>query len=238
MRRHRLRWWEALPWIAGHRLLFRLSRLSGFRLRASGRRFCSRSRSISRSAMPASSRSAMRRSSAPAPTRSECWRLTTSGPSRSRACCSPPLAAAVVGFLSGLVLLRTTGLTLLMLTLCTMALLVRGGQHGAPPIPAASTGCRVCRSRRCSACSNSIRFTPIRNISIALGVLLVCFVFVRTLVYSPFGQSLTGIRENVLRMHAIGSPVRRRLDHLLHHLGGARRRRRRAVGADQRLRQS
>src|ERR1700746_1351173 len=33
------------------------------------------------------------------------------------------LAAAVIGFLSGLVLLRTRGLTLLMLTLCTMALL-------------------------------------------------------------------------------------------------------------------
>ena len=45
----------------------------------------------------------------------------------------------------------------------------------------------------------------------SLGVLLVCFLFVRTLVYSPFGQSLTGIRENLLRMHAIGSPVRRRL---------------------------
>jgi branched-chain amino acid transport system permease protein len=34
---------------------------------------------------------------------------------------------------------------------------------------------------------------------------------VRTLVYSPFGESLTGIRENILRMHAVGSPVRRRL---------------------------
>ena len=52
---------------------------------------------------------------------------------------------------------------------------------------------------------------PTRNISISLGVLLVCFLFVRTLVYSPFGQSLTGIRENLLRMHAVGSPVRRRL---------------------------
>ena len=31
------------------------------------------------------------------------------------------------------------------------------------------------------------------------------------LVYSPFGQSLTGIRENALRMHAVGTPVRRRL---------------------------
>jgi branched-chain amino acid transport system permease protein len=44
-----------------------------------------------------------------------------------------------------------------------------------------------------------------------LGVLFICFVFVRTLVYSPFGQSLTGIRENILRMHAVGAPVRRRL---------------------------
>ena len=44
-----------------------------------------------------------------------------------------------------------------------------------------------------------------------LGVLFVCFLFVRTLVYSPFGQSLTGIRENTLRMHAVGAPVNRRL---------------------------
>ena len=45
----------------------------------------------------------------------------------------------------------------------------------------------------------------------ALGVLFVCFVFVRMLVYSPFGQSLTGIRENTLRMRAVGAPVRTRL---------------------------
>jgi len=45
----------------------------------------------------------------------------------------------------------------------------------------------------------------------ALVVLFVCFVLVRVLVYSPFGQSLTGIRENVLRMHAVGAPVRARL---------------------------
>jgi branched-chain amino acid transport system permease protein len=42
-------------------------------------------------------------------------------------------------------------------------------------------------------------------------VLLVCFIFARTVIYSPFGQSLTGIRENVLRMHAVGAPVNWRL---------------------------
>jgi branched-chain amino acid transport system permease protein len=119
-------------------------------------------------------------------------------------------AAAVVGFLSGLVLLRTRGLTLLMLTLCTMALLEEsanmaraytGGFDGLPSLPIAPV-------------FGVFEFNPLyanTQYLYALGVLLICFVFVRTLIYSPFGQSLTGIRENLLRMHAIGSPVRRRL---------------------------
>jgi branched-chain amino acid transport system permease protein len=40
---------------------------------------------------------------------------------------------------------------------------------------------------------------------------LILFVIARRIVYSPFGQSLVGIRENVQRMHAIGAPVYRRL---------------------------
>jgi branched-chain amino acid transport system permease protein len=44
-----------------------------------------------------------------------------------------------------------------------------------------------------------------------LGVLLVVFFIVRRIVYSPFGQALVGIRENVGRMDALGSPVHRRL---------------------------
>jgi branched-chain amino acid transport system permease protein len=44
-----------------------------------------------------------------------------------------------------------------------------------------------------------------------LAVLFICFLFVRTLIYSPYGESLTGIRENTLRMHAVGAPVRWRL---------------------------
>ncbi|HKM70106.1 MAG TPA: branched-chain amino acid ABC transporter permease, partial [Stellaceae bacterium] len=38
-------------------------------------------------------------------------------------------------------------------------------------------------------------------------VLFVCWWLARRLVHSPFGRSLTGIRENVRRMHAIGAPV-------------------------------
>jgi branched-chain amino acid transport system permease protein len=120
------------------------------------------------------------------------------------------LAAAMVGLLSGLVLLRTKGLTLLMLTLCTMALMEEaanmahdytGGFDGLPSLTIAPV-------------FGVFEFNPLypnAQYLFTLAVLFVCFVFVRTLVYSPFGQSLTGIRENLLRMHAIGSPVKRRL---------------------------
>jgi branched-chain amino acid transport system permease protein len=43
-----------------------------------------------------------------------------------------------------------------------------------------------------------------------LGVLFLVWLFTRTLIHSPFGRSLNGIRENLARMHAIGSPVTRR----------------------------
>jgi len=116
----------------------------------------------------------------------------------------------VIGLASGLVLLRTTGLTLLMLTICTMALLgeaanmahdCTGGFDGLPSLPIAPV-------------FGVFEFNPLyanTQYLYALAVLFVCFAFVRTLVYSPFGQSLTGIRENALRMHAVGTPVRRRL---------------------------
>ena len=44
-----------------------------------------------------------------------------------------------------------------------------------------------------------------------LAVLFLCWLLARQIVPSPFGRSLTGIRENVARMHAVGSPVHGRL---------------------------
>ncbi len=120
------------------------------------------------------------------------------------------LAAAIVGFLSGLVLLRTTGLTLLMLTLCTMELL----EEAANMAHAYTGGFDGLPSLTIAPVFGVFDFNPLygnTQFLFSLGVLFVCFLFVRTLVYSPFGESLTGIRENVLRMRAVGSPVRRRL---------------------------
>jgi branched-chain amino acid transport system permease protein len=120
------------------------------------------------------------------------------------------LVAAAIGLGSGLVLLRTHGLTLLMLTLCTMALLEEaanlahvytGGFDGLDSLPIAPL-------------FGVFEFNPLyprTQYVYILTVLFLCFAFVRTLVHSPFGQSLTGIRENILRMHAVGAPVRRRL---------------------------
>jgi branched-chain amino acid transport system permease protein len=120
------------------------------------------------------------------------------------------VGAAAIGLGSGLVLLRTRGLTLLMLTLCTMALLEEaanlghdytGGFDGLDSLPI-------------TPIFGVFHFNPLYPTTqylYVLAVLFLCFVFVRTLVYSPFGQSLTGIRENMLRMHAVGAPVRRRL---------------------------
>ena len=44
-----------------------------------------------------------------------------------------------------------------------------------------------------------------------LALLFLGWGLVRRLIYSPFGASLTGIRENAARMHAVGAPVYRRL---------------------------
>jgi branched-chain amino acid transport system permease protein len=120
------------------------------------------------------------------------------------------VVAGAIGFASGLVLLRTQGLTLLMLTLCTMALLEEGANMGA----AYTGGFDGIPGLSFTAVFGVLEFDPLFfrvQYLYALGVLLVCFIVVRMLVYSPFGQSLTGIRENVLRMHAVGAPVQRRL---------------------------
>jgi branched-chain amino acid transport system permease protein len=119
------------------------------------------------------------------------------------------ILAGFVGAVVGWFILRYRGLTLLMLTIAFAAMLqesgnlrsdITGGYDGLP----------------------GLMFDPLlgtfqydlyghTNYWYVLTVLAVIFYFVRRIVYSPFGQALTGIRENVRRMHAIGSPVHRRL---------------------------
>jgi branched-chain amino acid transport system permease protein len=120
------------------------------------------------------------------------------------------IVAAAIGLASGLVLLRTTGLTLLMLTLCTMALLEEAANLGHDWTGGFDGLTGITIPPLFGLFEFNPLFPRVQYLYI-LAVLLVCFVFVRTLVYSPFGESLTGIRENTLRMHAVGAPVRMRL---------------------------
>ena len=119
------------------------------------------------------------------------------------------LIAALAGFISGWFLLRYRGLTLLMLTLATAILVqelgnyrsdITGGYDGVP-------GMEIWPLL--GLFENDL-FGRTYYIYVAVLLLLIFYV-IRRIVYSPFGQALTGIRENVRRMHAIGSPVHRRL---------------------------
>lgn len=207
-RRHRLRWWEALPWVASLvcffsfpdylafgtqvliTILFALSLdlvlgYAGIVTLGHAAFFGAGAYTVGMMAMHWG------------------WNEPISG------LIAAALVAGVIGFASGLVLLRTQGLALLMLTLCTMALLEQaanmaaawtGGFDGMPGLSF---------SRILGLFGFDVLYYRTQYLYV-LAVLLACFVIVRMLVYSSFGQSLTGIRENLLRMHAVGAPVRAR----------------------------
>ena len=209
MRRHRLRWWETLPWIAAIVFYFAAPDYLGFGcdLLVTILFALSLDLALGYAGIITLGHAAFFGAGAYTVGMLASYNIWTE-PITSLLLAA--LVAGAIGFLSGLVLLRTAGLTLLMLTLCTMALLEQaanmaaaytGGFDGLPSLPIGPV-------------FGVFEFNPLyadTQFLFALAVLFVCFIFIRTLVYSPFGQSLTGIRENILRMHAIGSPVHRRV---------------------------
>ena len=116
--------------------------------------------------------------------------------------------AALTGLVFGGAILRTKGLTLLMLTMASAFLLyeiankatgLTGGEDGL----------------------QGVNFAPVLGLFefdfqgrtaffYSLAALFFTFLFVRALINSPFGWSLRGIRENDARMAAIGCPIMRR----------------------------
>jgi len=118
------------------------------------------------------------------------------------------LVAALIGFLSGLLILRTTGLALLMQTLVVAATLYEaankagrwtGGDDGLSGMVVWPV-------------FGLFRFDMFGRTAYAycFVVLFLGWLLARQIVNSPFGRSLTGARENTARMHAIGAPVTRR----------------------------
>jgi len=119
------------------------------------------------------------------------------------------VAAGIIGFISGLVILRTTGLTLLMLTLAVTSLLAEAANQ-ATFLTGGNDGLQGVSIH---PILGLFRFDMFGRTAYLYCLLLLFFgwIVVRRLVHAPFGQSLIGIRENVMRMHAIGAPVRQRL---------------------------
>jgi branched-chain amino acid transport system permease protein len=119
------------------------------------------------------------------------------------------VVAALFGFVSGLVVLRTTGLTLIMLTLAVL-LLISEFANRARPITGGADGLSGISMK---PVLGTFRFDLFGHTAYwyCLIVLFLAWVFTLMLVRSPFGRSLTGLRENTVRMHSIGAPVRRRL---------------------------
>jgi branched-chain amino acid transport system permease protein len=118
-------------------------------------------------------------------------------------------AGGALGIATGAIILRTRALTLLMLTLAitsvcleaaNKATTITGGADGLSGIVVAPV-------------LGLFRFDLFGKTAFlyCLLALLVGWWLVRRLIYSPFGASLTGVRENSVRMHAIGAPVYWRL---------------------------
>ena len=118
-------------------------------------------------------------------------------------------AAALLGLLTGVVLLRSRRLTLIMLTLATVLIVqetanrmnwLTGGADGLQGIAMAPVLGRF----------SFDLFGRVAYIY-AASVLALGFLVFRALIDSHFGRSLVGIRENEPRMRAIGTPVDARL---------------------------
>jgi branched-chain amino acid transport system permease protein len=118
------------------------------------------------------------------------------------------LAAGIIGFVSGSIILRTSGLTLLMQTLVVAAMLYELANKAGR----FTGGADGLQGMQVWPIFGLFRFDMFGRTAFlyCLAVLFLCWLIVRTVVHSAFGRSLTGIRENVLRMHAIGAPVDRR----------------------------
>ena len=118
-------------------------------------------------------------------------------------------ACGVLGFITSFLVLRGSDLTRLMITL-GVALLLGEIANRAAWLTGGADGLQ------------GITMDPLLGLfnfdlygrtafTYSLVVLFVLFLLARRLIHSPFGHSLTAIRDNPLRAAAVGIPVKRRL---------------------------
>ena len=117
--------------------------------------------------------------------------------------------SSLAGLVSGWFLLRYRNLTLLMLTLAAAILVQEAGNYRSD-ITGGYDGVPGMEIWKLFGVFENDLYGHTYYIYVGVLLLIVWYI-VRRIVYSPYGAALTGIRENVRRMHAIGSPVHWRL---------------------------
>ena len=118
-------------------------------------------------------------------------------------------AAGLLGWLTGMVILRTRALTLLMLTLAITSICFEVANK-ATKWTGGADGLGGFAIKPILGLFKFDLFNKTAYIY-CLVFLFLGWWLVRRLIYSPFGASLTGVRENVVRMYAVGAPVYQRL---------------------------
>jgi branched-chain amino acid transport system permease protein len=115
------------------------------------------------------------------------------------------LVASIVGLASGAIILRTRRLTLLMLTLMIAVML----QEAANKAGSVTGGADGLEGMNVWPVLGLFHFDLFGRTAYlyCVAIVFLGWLAARRLVHSPFGRSLTGIRESEARMHAIGSPV-------------------------------
>jgi branched-chain amino acid transport system permease protein len=114
--------------------------------------------------------------------------------------------AAIVGYVTSFVVIRFRHLALIMITL-GIGQLFAAAANSASWLTGGSDGLQ---GIHIDPLFGTFQFDLFGRVSYAysLAVLFVVFLGARRLIHSPFGLALRGIRENFVRMPAIGAPSR------------------------------
>jgi branched-chain amino acid transport system permease protein len=115
-------------------------------------------------------------------------------------------AAGLVGYATSFIVARVRHLALIMITL-GLGLLVHEAANSAHWLTGGADGLQGVRTW---PLLGYFRFDlyGYTAYGYTLVVLFLLFLAARRLIYSPFGLSLRGIRENAVRMRAVGAPTR------------------------------
>ncbi len=119
------------------------------------------------------------------------------------------IVAGIVGYATSHIIVRFRHLALIMLTL-GFGLLLAEAANSASWLTGGADGLQGVKLR---PLFELFRFDLYGRTAYAysLAVLFACFLISRRIIHSPFGLALRGIRENALRMPAIGAPSRAHL---------------------------